>query len=337
MAYSYEKSTKFKEVHNLSSDSVIKVDNLHVRFGKKDIVKDFSFDIHKGEIIGILGISGAGKTTVIRVLTCQVSNRHWKGSVQITGQSPKKRRAKQKILSKIGYVPQFERTNLYFQLKPLENVEIFASTYGLTKKAAHKKAHELFNILDIPKDTLKNRVKRMSGGEKKRLSMSLGLLNSPEILFLDEPTTGVDASKRYQILSYLKRLNEELHVTMLIITHDLEAANICDKVAILRAGELLEFNSPKELTQKLPSKGKMIRVTFDVLNSQIIKQLESISFVKIVSRVGFNTVEVYMVNIDNNLPKFVERTQKIGIKILELSQEQAPFQSYFRLRVEDKI
>ena len=110
-----------------------------------------------------------------------------------------------------------------------------------------------------------------------------------------------------------------------------------NKVAILRTGEMLEFDSPKKLTQILPSKGKMIRVTFDDLSNKIIEQLEGISFVKIVSRVGFNTVEVYMANIDNNLPKFVEKTQKIGIKILELSQEQSPFQSYFRLRVEDKI
>ncbi|MFW9991780.1 MAG: ABC transporter ATP-binding protein [Candidatus Odinarchaeota archaeon] len=320
----------------MSNEAIISVDNLQVRFGKKDIVSNFSFDIQKGEIIGILGISGAGKTTVIRVLTCQVSNRYWKGSVQITGHSPKKPSSRKKILAKIGYVPQFERTNLYFQLKPLENVEIFASTYGLSKKEAHKKAEELFNILDIPQDTLKNPVKRMSGGERKRLSMSLGLLNSPEILFLDEPTTGVDASKRYQILNYLKRLNEELKVTMLIITHDLEAANICDKVAILRAGELLEFNSPKKLIQSLPSKGKMIRVTFDNLNIETIEQLEKISFVKIVSRVGVNTVEVFMANIDKNLAKFVERTQKLNVKILELSQELAPFQSYFKLRVEDK-
>ncbi|MCK4369995.1 MAG: ABC transporter ATP-binding protein, partial [Candidatus Lokiarchaeota archaeon] len=212
---------------------MVDVNNLNVKFGEKHVVNDVSFTVNKGEIIGLFGISGAGKTTIVRVLTCQIEKKHWTGNVMVTGLSPEKKSNHSKILSNIGYVPQLELLNLYFELNPMVNVEVFTSTYGMNKNKAKETAEKLFKILDIPRDTWKKRVEKMSGGEKKRLSMAIGLIHNPDVLFLDEPTTGVDASKRYDILSYLKKLNQKFNTTMFIITHDLEAALICDKVAIL--------------------------------------------------------------------------------------------------------
>ncbi|GAG90940.1 unnamed protein product, partial [marine sediment metagenome] len=178
--------------------------------------------------------------------------KHWTGNVMVTGLSPEKKSNHSKILSNIGYVPQLELLNLYFELDPMVNVEVFTSTYGMNKKKAKETAEKLFKILDIPRDTWKKRVEKMSGGEKKRLSMAIGLIHNPDVLFLDEPTTGVDASKRYDILSYLKKLNQKLNTTMFIITHDLESALICDKVAILKDGRLLEFDTSQNLISSLP-------------------------------------------------------------------------------------
>ncbi|MFX0059101.1 MAG: ATP-binding cassette domain-containing protein [Candidatus Hodarchaeota archaeon] len=169
--------------------SMVEVNNLNVSFGKKHIVHDVSFNVNKGEIIGLFGISGAGKTTIVRVLTCQIDKKNWTGDVKVTGLSPAKKRNHQRILSNIGYVPQLELLNLYFELSPMVNVEIFTSTYGIAKEKASEIAEELFSILDIPKDTWNKSVKRMSGGEKKRLSMAIGLIHNPSVLFLDEPTT----------------------------------------------------------------------------------------------------------------------------------------------------
>jgi len=193
-----------------SNNTMVFVENLNVTFGDKHIVQDVSFNVEKGEIIGMFGISGAGKTTIIRVLTCQIEKKNWNGNVLVTGLNPSKKGNHSKILSNIGYVPQLELLNLYFELNPMVNVEIFTSTYGMDKKEAKITAEKLFNILDIPQDTWKKRVKKMSGGEKKRLSMAIGLIHRPKVLFLDEPTTGVDASKRYDILSYLKKLNQQI-------------------------------------------------------------------------------------------------------------------------------
>ena len=173
-------------------DIIVNVKNLDVIFKKKKIIHDVSFQVYKGEIIGLFGISGAGKTTIIRVLTCQIMKKHWKGMVSVTDLSPRKKRDHSKILSNVGYVPQLELLNLYYDLSPLVNVEIFASNYGLKKKSAIKVAKDLFSILDIPEDTWKNPLEKLSGGEKKRVSMAIGLIHKPEILFLDEPTTLID-------------------------------------------------------------------------------------------------------------------------------------------------
>lgn len=318
------------------NEPMVEVKGLNVGFGKKHIVYDVSFDVKKGEIIGMFGISGAGKTTIIRVLTCQIEKKNWEGSVYITGLSPEKKKAHSEILSNIGYVPQLEELNLYYELNPFANVDVFASTYGKEKKQAHKIAERLFTILDIPKDTWNKRAKHMSGGEKKRLSMAIGLIHKPNILFLDEPTTGVDASKRYEILSYLKKLNQEFQTTMFIITHDLEAALICDKAAILREGRMLDFDSPQTLIHSLPSEGKLARVTIENLNEKVIELIKKFEPIRRLLRVGNDVVEIMMDEFDLNLPKLIRFITDQKINIISLSRDVASFRRYFQIRIQDE-
>ena len=170
---------------------MVNVENLDVSFGETQVVHDVSFKVKAGEIIGLFGISGAGKTTIIRVLTCQIRKKNWKGNVSVTNLNPAYKKNHTKILSNIGYVPQLEELNLYYDLTPMANIKVFASTYGMKSKEAKKIAEDLFSILDIPKDTWKKKLKKMSGGEKKRVSVAIGLIHQPKILFLDEPTTSI--------------------------------------------------------------------------------------------------------------------------------------------------
>lgn len=324
------------EITEVSEDAMVLVDKLNVIFGKKHIVHNVSFKVNKGEIIGMFGISGAGKTTVIRVLTCQIEKKNWNGTVLVTGLDPSKKANHSKILSNIGYVPQLELLNLYFELNPMVNVEVFTSTYGLDKKEAKKTAERLFNILDIPKDTWKKRVKKMSGGEKKRLSMAIGLIHNPKVLFLDEPTTGVDASKRYDILSYLKKLNQQLNTTMFIITHDLEAALICDKTAILREGKLLEFDTTQNLINSLPSKGLVARISIENLNQKVIDMIQKYPSIKKVLRVGNETIEVLLDDFEENLSKFMKFLFENEFKVISMSRDVANFRRYFQIRIQEE-
>ncbi len=315
---------------------MVNVSNLNVIFGNNHIVHDVSFRVNKGEIIGLFGISGAGKTTIVRVLTCQIDKKHWNGNVEVTGFSPASKKDHPKILGNIGYVPQLEELNLYYELSPLANVEVFTSTYGMNKQKANEIAKELFSILDIPEDTWNKRTKHMSGGEKKRLSMAIGLIHNPNVLFLDEPTTGVDASKRYDILSYLKKLNQHLNTTMFIITHDLEAALICNKTAILKDGKLLEFDTPHKLISSLPSGGLIVRLSIDNLNEKMIKIIQNFEPVKKILRVGNDVLEVLMNNLEENLSKLIEFLVDNRIKVNSMSRDLATFRRFFQIRINEE-
>ncbi|MBD3353714.1 MAG: ATP-binding cassette domain-containing protein [Candidatus Lokiarchaeota archaeon] len=321
-----------------SSEIKISVKHLNVGFplGEKQIIKDVSFDVKKGEINGFLGISGAGKTTIIRVLTCQIPKKNWEGEVTVAKISPEKKSNHRELLSKIGYVPQLENLNLYYDLTPMVNVEIFASNYGIDKDIAVKKAQDLLSILDVPEDTWYNKTRSLSGGEKKRLSFAIGMINDPDILFLDEPTTGVDAAKRYDVLSYLKKINRNTGTTMMIITHDLEAAHICDTVAILRAGKLLEYGDPKGLISSLPSQGQIARLTIEDLDRNKINKVRDFAPVKKVMRSGNEILEVFMEDFDINLSKLVEYCIHNDIKIISLSRDEATFRRYFQIRIKEE-
>ncbi len=315
---------------------MVNVNDLNVKFGENHVIHDVNFDVNQGEIIGLFGISGAGKTTIVRVLTCQIEKKHWTGNVKVTDLSPAKKTNHSLILTNIGYVPQLELLNLYFDLSPIDNVEVFTSTYGKNKKEAIKIAKNLFKILDLPEDTWNKRVKHMSGGEKKRLSMAIGLIHRPSVLFLDEPTTGVDANKRYDILTYLKKLNQTLNTTMFIITHDLEAALICDKAAILREGKLLEFDTPQKLISSLPSKGLVARFTVERLNEKLIEYVKKFSAIKTLLRVGNEEIEVLMDDFEENLPKLIQYMIDNNIKINSMSKDFASFRRYFQMRIQEE-
>jgi len=317
-----------------SNNNIVEIDNLNVVFGKKRVVKNVSLSVKKGEIIGVFGISGAGKTTMIRVLTCQIKKKNWTGNVKVAGISPAKKKNLSKILSKIGYVPQLEELNLYYDFKPIANIDTFASTYGVDVKKAKKIAEELFTILDIPEDTWKKKLKKMSGGEKKRVSMALGLIHQPDILFLDEPTTGVDAYKRYSILSYLKKLNRELGTTMFIISHDMECSLVCDKAAIMREGQLLEFGKPADLIASLPSNGTIATFAIEDINKKKIEIIKEFKPVINIIRAGNEVIEVLIEDYEKNISKLIKYMISKNLKINSMSRETATFRRFFQIRVQ---
>ncbi len=318
-----------------SPDHVVEIQNLNVRFGSKHVVKNVSFHVNKGNILGFMGISGAGKTTVVRVLIGQISSKNWDGNVTVAGFNPAKGKDQTKILGKIGYVPQLEEKNLYYDLTARKNIDIFAAMYGIPPAKARELGEKLFQILDIPKDTWDKHVKTMSGGEKKRLSMAIGLLHEPEILFLDEPTTGVDAAKRYEILNYLKKLNEKTHTTMVIITHDLEAALICDTTVLLKEGEVLAFDAPAKLIASLPSNGEVVRLRVSELNYKKMEILRAFPPVKYLLRVGNEDVEVFMDDLGSNITPLMQYLHQNNISVDGFTRDVASFKRFFQLRIQE--
>lgn len=277
----------------------------------------------------MVGISGSGKTTIIRVLTCQIP---YKGFVKCFGFEPRK--SPGKIVSKIGYVPQLELLNLYYEFSAIKNVEVFASMYGISRAQAKERTQRYFELLEIPKDVWKSKAKFLSGGEKKRVSIAIGLINEPDILFLDEPTTGVDASRRFDILNYLKKLNLETSTTMVIVTHDLETANICDRVIMLRQGKVVDFDSPHALISKLPSQGAIARLRIPKLDANLLHRISKMDEIVHILRIGKEELELYIENIDAHLETIVNRLFSMGLTVTSITRDIASFRRYFQIRMQ---
>ena len=309
---------------------LIDIQNLDVVLDKKDILKDISFTLQKGEILGIFGKSGAGKSTCLKVLTSQLKPNS--GKVTIGGYDAVK--DKSKLVSGIGYVPQFESENLYPDMSAIMNVFYFGRMYNLEDEVIIKRAKKIFSILGLSEeDVVKKKVKVLSGGEKKRVSIAIGLIIDPEILILDEPTTGLDAHLKFEVLNYLKELNQKLKLSLILVTHDLETASICDSIVILHQGEVIDFGTIKSLVSALPSSGNFLRISIENLNEENIAKIGAMPGVIYFFRTGREEIEVFLEDIDSQGQVFLDSLYQLGLKLNYINSEKATFSHYFTIKI----
>jgi ABC-2 type transport system ATP-binding protein len=208
-------------------------------------VKGISLDINQGEIFGLLGPNGAGKTTTISIL-CGLF-RATRGTVKIDGLDINEDLKKIKHI--IGVVPQ--DVALYPTLTPWENLMFFGNMYGLKGTELKHRIAEGFSIFGLEKHADK-KISNCSGGIKRRVNLIAGLLHDPKIIFLDEPTVGIDVQSRVVILDYLQELNKK-GVTVIYTSHYMEEAEkLCQRVAIIDRGSVISMGNPKELVAEHP-------------------------------------------------------------------------------------
>ncbi|WP_246629025.1 ABC transporter ATP-binding protein [Mesobacillus maritimus] len=217
---------------------MIEVNGVSKSFGSQLVLRDIHFTVESGKIVGLLGPNGAGKTTFIRILNGVIKADA--GSISIMGLSPNSHG--DEIRSMSGIVT--ESAGLYHQMTGIENLEFFADLYGVTDKNQIQKLLKLFE-LDIHQQKL---VGTYSTGMKKRLALCKALLHNPKILFLDEPTNGLDPDGIKMVLSYLKKYNEETETTIIICSHVLHQLEpICDSFAFLEDRTIIEQGSMSDL------------------------------------------------------------------------------------------
>ncbi|MDD1777364.1 MAG: ABC transporter ATP-binding protein [Candidatus Helarchaeota archaeon] len=311
-------------------DTIIDIQNLDVVIDKKEILKDVSFDLQKGRILGIFGKSGAGKSTTLKVLTSQLKPNG--GTVSIAGYDSIK--DKSKLVSKIGYVPQFETENLYPEMSAIMNVFYFGRMFQLDDETIIKRAKTIFSILGLSEDTYARRnVKYLSGGEQKRVSITIGLINNPPILILDEPTTGLDAHLKFEVLNYLKELNQKLSLSLILVTHDLETASICDSIVIIHGGEVIDFGSIESLVSALPSNGNFLRVSIENLTEEILAKIGGMPGVIYFFRTGREEVEVFLEDLNSMGQLFIESLYNLGLNLKYINSERATFSHYFTIKL----
>ncbi|MHA1730068.1 MAG: ABC transporter ATP-binding protein [Promethearchaeota archaeon] len=316
-----------------SEDFDIFMRNCYVSYdnGKTTVLKDVSLEARKGEILGLIGGSGAGKSTAMRVMTGQV--KPTEGYVKTAGYNVITQR--NHLVQKIGYVPQLEYLSLYYDFSALKNCVFFGRTYQMKPRAIKKRAKEIFSILGFENEALmKKPLKYLSGGEKKRVSIAVGLINTPKILFLDEPTTGLDPHLRISVLNFLLRINKEFNTTMVIVSHDLEVADYCSKVAILNSGELVGFGKPRILVESLPSSGKLMLAKFKKIDPRKdIEKIKTIHGIEYVLHAGRNKLKICVKDI-NKIDQILDGFNRIGLELNSFNIDSGTFLDYFRIVAE---
>jgi len=233
---------------------MIKAVGLTKRFGDFVAVDGINFEVRKGESFGLLGPNGAGKSTTMKMISA-VSQRT-DGELEILGKDPNKKGPE--IRAHLGVVPQ--KDLLDRELKTWENLYVYGRFFGLSKKYLKPKVEELLAFAQL-EDKRNSKVDEMSGGMQRRLAIARGLVNEPEILLLDEPTTGLDPQARHILWDRLFRLKEN-GVTIVITTHYMdEAEQLCDRIIVMDAGKIMAEGSPAELIKTYASK-EVLEVRF---------------------------------------------------------------------------
>lgn len=215
----------------------ITLNNITKSYKKVTAVEDISFEVKEGELFGLIGPDGAGKTTIFRILTTLLFAD--KGEATVAGYDVVK--DYKEIRRSVGYMPG--KFSLYQDLTVEENLQFFATIFGTTIEENYDLIKDIYVQIEPFK---KRRAGKLSGGMKQKLALSCALIHKPKVLFLDEPTTGVDPVSRKEFWDMLKRLNDK-GITTLVSTPYMDEASLCDRIALIQAGKILKIDSPSNI------------------------------------------------------------------------------------------
>lgn len=224
-------------------ENVVEIKQVYKRFGEISAVDGVSLEIFRGECFGLLGPNGAGKSTLMKMM--YGSALITEGELYILGLNVKK--SAKEVKSRIGVVPQDEALDSDFSV--IENLQVYSDFHGLSPKSAQERIQTLMKLLKLEDLSYRN-VDDLSGGMKRRLAIARGLINNPDVLFLDEPTTGLDPQARIWLWDFFRQM-KALNGTLIMTTHYMEEAEqICDRIAIMDKGKILSIGKPKDLIQE---------------------------------------------------------------------------------------
>ncbi len=242
------------------------VENLVKKYKDVTAVNDISFTVNRGDFFAFLGPNGAGKTTTINILCTLI--KQTSGNAYINGYNTVT--DKKNVRKSIGLV--FQDPTLDNDLSAYENLSFHAKLYGMDRNAVKGRIDYILNFIDLY-DYRDKPVKLLSGGMKRRLEVGRGLLHSPSVLFLDEPTVGLDIQTRINMWDFINRLRREEQTTIFLTTHYIEEAENCDKIAIIDHGKIIAIDSPQSLKKLAESKHGEMPTLSDVFISLVGKEV----------------------------------------------------------------
>jgi len=260
----------------LSQQAIVKVEGLTKAFGPLKAVDGVSFEVEEGEIFGFLGPNGAGKTTTINMLTTLLSPSG--GKAMINGLDIHKHATE--VRRTVGVVPQEYTADE--DLTGQQNILLCADLYGLPRSDSKPHSMELLKLVEL-QDAANRKVSTYSGGMRRRLELACGLINYPKLIFLDEPTLGLDVQTRTAVWNYIRMLKEEYKMTLFLTTHYLEEADsLCDRIAIIDHGHIVRIGTPGELKASIG--GDVIVVGVAESGPDLSSEIKEIPLVKEVKK-----------------------------------------------------
>ncbi|MET2984810.1 ABC transporter ATP-binding protein [Aureibaculum conchae] len=247
---------------------MIQVQNLSKSFQNIQAVSDVSFTIKKGEIFGLLGPNGAGKSTTLNMMSTILKSDA--GTIQIDGKNTRQNRKECKHL--IGVVPQ--EISLYEDLSAYQNLLFWGEIYGISSKTLKERIHNTLALIGLS-DRKNDLIKTYSGGMKRRINIAAALLHKPKVLFMDEPTVGIDPQSRNHIFEVIETLNKQ-GMTIVYTTHYMEEVErLCDRIAIMDSGRIIAQGTQSELKELVQTK-ESIQLEFEFLSESNVNQLKKL-------------------------------------------------------------
>jgi ABC-2 type transport system ATP-binding protein len=294
---------------------IIKTKNLTKHYGHILAVDHIDLEVFEGEIFGLLGPNGAGKTTTIRMLTGQTKptfGEAWIAGYDVIHESIKAKES-------IGVVP--EVSNVYDEMSAWENLIFSAELYDVPRSERSKRAIELLKFFGLY-ERKEDKVANFSKGMKRRLTIATALIHKPKVIFLDEPTTGLDVQSSRMIRILLKQLNKT-GVTIFLTTHYIEEADqLCHRIAIINKGKIIALGSPEELKTKAEEE-HIIEISFSISKDieeyeDIENQLKNLNYVNSISRIG-DKFRLYVENTSEVIPIIIDFCRKNNLKIISIN------------------
>jgi lipooligosaccharide transport system ATP-binding protein len=308
--------TKSNAVSQSGGSSTLVARGLEKSYGGFEAVRGVDFDIFSGECFGFLGPNGAGKTTTMKMIYGAVIPTG--GELSVAGLDVY--RNERQIKRRIGVVPQ--ENNLDDELEVRENLLIYGRYYDLPRKTVLQRTDELLDFVQLS-DKVDARVEQLSGGMKRRLLIARALINDPEIVVLDEPTTGLDPQARHLVWDRLRALTDE-GKTLVLTTHYMEeAARLCDRLVIMEGGRIITGGTPKNLVEEHVSPQVLeFRASADVLD-ELVPLVEPVA--DAVERTGDEVLLVYTEEADD----LVGRVQESGVDVENIVHRHAGLEDVF--------
>lgn len=285
----------------------IRVENLTKKFNGFVAVDNITFSVKNGELFGLLGPNGAGKTTTINMLSTLLKPTSGYGEVASFDVS----KYKDDVRNSIGVV--FQEPALDIKLTGKENLEFHAMMYNIGRETRKKRIKEVLELVELTKKA-GDLVEKYSGGMKRRLEIARGLIHRPEVLFLDEPTLGLDAQTRRHIWDYIKKLNKESEVTIILTTHYMEEADyLCERVAIMDYGKFVAMDSPQKLKDILG--GDVVSLEIEGESEALLSYLEDLDWIKTMTTHN-NYLSLTMERGERRIPELINIAHKNSTEVL---------------------